>query len=51
MLTTAWKDEGGNGIDWASPHTKAKLGASRCRLHRSTACWEKSIPVIERGCR
>ena len=37
--------------DWASPHTKAKPDACRCRLHKSTASREKSIPVIERGCR
>ena len=36
MLTTASKDEAGNGIDWASPHTNAKPGASRCRLHKFT---------------
>ena len=47
MLTTASKDEAGNGIDRASPHTNVKPGANLCRLHRSTASGEKSNPVIE----
>ena len=51
MLTTASKHDAGNGIDWASPHTNAKPGASRCRLHNATASGEKSIPVTARGCR
>jgi hypothetical protein len=51
MLTTASNEEAGNGMDWASPRTKHRPGACRCRLHKSTASWEKSIPVIERGCR
>ena len=49
MLTTASKEEAGNGIDWASPHTNVKPGANRYRLHKSTTSWEKSNPVIDRG--